>query len=449
MVLSQQQGTILVGSSGGLDSTALTHLLVEQGFGPRLKLVHVHHGLRGSDADADQSFVEALGRSLGVDVVSRSVATLDVAKRTGKGIEAAARHLRYEVMNDIAVAERAAAVCTAHTADDQAETVLLRISRGTGIEGLASIQASRLLPSGAVLLRPLLDVRRTDILDLAAVHGWSWREDSSNVDQYFTRNRIRHTVLPFLKETFGDSIIGQLCGLASSGAQAAEIINDVCAPCLERMSPSEAPLSVLESCSPAVRTAVLRRWIRLTLGEMPSAIVTARLTALLTAAPGSKVTLNASLNVIRERRSLVLSAATIDILSDSLVIQDDGVYVLGHHHLAIATKPASLVSDFGTGKDTIVIDKRAISGQLVWRVWHHGESFKPFGAHGRKLVSDTLTDAKVPTVSRDEYRILADDQGPVWICGLRLADRVKVTPATDDVYVINVWSNEQQQSGIL
>lgn len=448
-VLSRQQGTILVGTSGGLDSTALTHILVEQGFGPRLLLVHVHHGLRGNDADADQRFVEDVGRTLGVRVICKSVATLEHAKREGKGIEAAARQLRYNVFNEIAVSEHATAVCTAHTADDQAETILLRLSRGTGVEGLASIHFSRTLSSGALLLRPLLGVRRSSILDLAAVHGWKWREDASNVDLYFTRNRIRHSVLPSLKDAFGDAIIDHLCALAASGAQAAEIIDEACAPYLEAMSPWEAPLTVLERCSPAVVTSVLRRWIRLTVGDMPSSTMTSRLTALLTAEPGSRLHIAPSLFVVRERTSLVLMSADKEEPAQGLVIDDDGVYVLGHHHLAVTSMHASMVDDFGTGTDSIVLDKRVISGQLVWRHWHHGESLVPFGSHGRKLVRDILTDAKVPFVTRPQHRVLADDKGPLWVCGFRLADRAKVTGETEEVLVIRAWYNEQQQAGTI
>jgi tRNA(Ile)-lysidine synthase len=191
--------------SGGADSTALLLLvhaantLPRNALGVGLSAIHINHGLRGAESDADQAFVEALCQSLQIPLHLRPVETAAYATSRRETIEEAARNLRLRAFQSLLDSGAATHILTAHTLDDQAETVLMKLLRGAWLEGLAGI--APVLPLGrGTLLRPLLTLRRTELRTYLEASKQPWREDSSNADEAFTRNRLRHAVLPLLRE---------------------------------------------------------------------------------------------------------------------------------------------------------------------------------------------------------------------------------------------------------
>jgi tRNA(Ile)-lysidine synthase len=187
----RRESPLLIAVSGGADSIALSHVLAA--LGQRVGIAHVHHGLRGLEAEQDLEFVRTLATELGVPFWARRV---DARRRDGRSPEARARDLRYAALEHVRAANGYAAILTAHTLDDQAETVLLRAARGASPAGLAGIGPSD--PEGRVL-RPLLRVRRADVRRYLRERGLAWREDSTNEDRRVPRNRIRHQVLDALE----------------------------------------------------------------------------------------------------------------------------------------------------------------------------------------------------------------------------------------------------------
>ena len=190
--------------SGGSDSTALLLLLhaanslARNALGVGLSAVHINHNLRGAESDADQSFVQALCERLGIPLSLHPVDTAARAATQRETIEEAARNLRYEVFTALLSSGQATHILTAHTLDDQAETVLMKLIRGAWLEGLSAIAPELALPHGKIL-RPLLHLRRADLRTYLTAQNQLWREDSSNSDEAFTRNRLRHTILPALR----------------------------------------------------------------------------------------------------------------------------------------------------------------------------------------------------------------------------------------------------------
>lgn len=207
---------VLAAVSGGPDSVCLAHWLCgaarRKGF--KLFLLHVHHGLRGRAADADARFVLELGRRLGLPA---SVVKVDVRRRArgkGTGLEDAARELRYKALKERARRLRCSKVATGHQRDDQAETLLLHLLRGTRLGGLGGMAPERPLAPGRRLVRPLLELSRAEVLAYLHVHGLPWRQDQSNADLSLTRNWVRLKLLPLLeKRSPGLSI--RLAGLAA------------------------------------------------------------------------------------------------------------------------------------------------------------------------------------------------------------------------------------------
>ncbi len=186
--------------SGGADSTALLLLAhsARTRLGVGLAAVHVNHGLRGLESDGDEAFVIELCDRLGVFLHRETVNTTAYAEKQGETIEEAARSLRMDVFMRLIASGQASVVLTAHTLDDQAETVLMKLLRGAWTEGLGGISPV-LEVAGGRILRPLLAVRRDELRGYLNEQGQPWREDSSNTDDRFTRNRIRATVLPLLR----------------------------------------------------------------------------------------------------------------------------------------------------------------------------------------------------------------------------------------------------------
>ena len=226
--------TVIVAVSGGADSVALLrglHTLrcdlAQSGISSqgRLLVVHINHLLRGDESDADAEFVRELASQL--DLPSEFIIAADefVVSKLGDGIEAAARNARYTLLEKAAGQHGARYIVTAHTADDQAETVLHRIIRGTGLRGLAGMARARRLGC-ATLLRPLLAIRRAELTEYLSELGQSFRLDSSNDNLDFTRNRIRHQVIPLVEQTINPGFADALRRLAMLAGEAQSAIDE-------------------------------------------------------------------------------------------------------------------------------------------------------------------------------------------------------------------------------
>jgi len=216
---------ILVAVSGGADSVALLRGLVF--LADRLDLscqaAHVNHHLRGEDSDADADWVAEFAQQCGVEFHLRSVDLRD-AIDAGQSIEEAARNARYELLAEIARSSKCPVVAVAHTADDQTETILHHLIRGTGLAGLSGMPKSRPLSDGVRLSRPLLGIRRSQIEDWLSELGQSFRIDASNEDRGFTRNRIRHDLLPLLEQQFNPAFREVLASLSEQAGETAAFL---------------------------------------------------------------------------------------------------------------------------------------------------------------------------------------------------------------------------------
>jgi tRNA(Ile)-lysidine synthase len=242
--LSRDTGVIAV--SGGPDSVALLRILAllqARGRLHRLVVVHLNHQLRGQESDLDETFVRDLVARLSRDATrlsfeSRCLDVRALAEQHGENLESCGRRLRYDFFTQIARDIGAQWVATGHTADDQAETVLHRLLRGSGLLGLCGIPVRRELGGGIEVVRPLLSVRRREVLAYLEAESQAFRVDSSNVDLTFTRNRIRHELLPSLVRDYNPAIVEVLCRLAE---QAAETQGRVLAEAADLLSDTELP----------------------------------------------------------------------------------------------------------------------------------------------------------------------------------------------------------------
>jgi tRNA(Ile)-lysidine synthase len=216
-------GPLVVAVSGGPDSVALARafkkLQASLGLDP-LILAHLNHQLRGEESDQDESFVAELAEALQecgpgqVRLAAHRVDMRNEARRVKDNLEKVAREVRYAWLGQVSRQEGARWIATGHTANDQAETVLHRLLRGSGLKGLRGIAENRPSTHGLRVIRPMLDVTRSEVMDYLQAERQNFRQDSSNSDRRLTRNRIRHELLPFLEKGYNGNIVATLCRLA-------------------------------------------------------------------------------------------------------------------------------------------------------------------------------------------------------------------------------------------
>jgi tRNA(Ile)-lysidine synthase len=242
---------VLVAISGGADSMALLSALyaLRTTFDLSLHAAHLDHGLRGEKSAADADFVRERCASLAVPATIERCDTRRAAAESRTGIEEAARNLRYQFLIRTAQSSGAKWVALAHNADDQVETILHRLLRGTGLSGLRGMPVTRPLAEGVTLIRPLLAVTRAAIEGELRQRALTWRDDASNADVEFTRNRIRHRLLPLLRAEFNPQVDAALLNLSLQAREAESIVQAAAAQLLERATLAAGADGVRIDCS--------------------------------------------------------------------------------------------------------------------------------------------------------------------------------------------------------
>ncbi|MDZ4746127.1 MAG: tRNA lysidine(34) synthetase TilS [bacterium] len=430
---------VLVGVSGGLDSMTLLHVLNELKNSLRLELLvaHINHGLRGEDSDSDEQFVCDVCKTLDIqcEVVKVDVRTL--AESSDTGIEGAARGLRYAAFDELAHKHQTPFLVIAHNRDDVAETFLLNLSRGAGLNGLASIPESRLTKGGVRLLRPFLACTRSVIAEYAREHTLVWHEDATNADIHYFRNRIRHAVLPFLKLELGSDIGEKMASASTHLRNARSIVHDAVRAASVGVAEIEDGRLVIHveplgRHSQPLKAEIVRRALREVMGMLASREMVSRLLALTESETGSQCSLSGSWTGLKERETIVVAEHHEKLSGPEVVVLGDGAYVAGSCTLHVRTVPIEEVLP-APGRNIAYVDADSLHGALIWRRWTSGDRFQPHGMQGTVLVSDLLTNHKVANARRAEVAVIADEDGIVWVCGIRPAERARIRATTSRV----------------
>ncbi|MCK4276402.1 MAG: tRNA lysidine(34) synthetase TilS [Phycisphaerae bacterium] len=454
--------SVVVGVSGGADSVAMLGAMVElsrRGRDLGLTVAHLDHRLR-ADSKADAAFVgELAGRwDLPCIVGDRDVAA--EARTSGEGIEQAARTVRYEFLAEVAAKVKAARVAVGHNADDNVETILYRIVRGTHIRGLGGIPPVRALRGcDAMLVRPLLGCWRKDIELYCRSSGLTWRTDTSNLDVSYRRNFIRHELLPLLRERVNLRTDEALLRLAAAAAQVEQLIEPLAADALMR-SRARTPVpqagqitldcSLLAAEPAAVRTYALRAAMEA--AGVPMRSVGAQrfdeLDRLLTGEADGAVSLSGSFEARRRGGQLILQRSCEDTPPPGEVVElacpgrtalSDGREVICE---LIAMDGGAFAAHCKSPRGRREwLDAAQIRGSLICRPRRDGDVFRPLGSPGTQSVSDFLTNAKLPRPRRPRVRCICDELGIVYLAPLRIDERVKITGRTRRVLRMTIESD--------
>jgi tRNA(Ile)-lysidine synthetase-like protein len=464
--------TVVVAVSGGADSLCLLHALraLQPRHGGRLHVAHLDHRLRGEASAAEASRVADLARAWGLPATVGAVDVPALMQQEGLSAEEAARRARYRFLAGVAAAEGAAAIALGHTADDQAETVLMHIVRGAGPAGLRGMRpaaplapglaAGLALPRPPRLVRPLLALTRAETESYCAACGLVPARDAWNEDPRFLRVRLRREVLPLL-ETINPRVRAALLRLAELAAvqeDGLEGLLDERWPALAAVDGGcvRLDLGAWRALPTALRLQALRRAVSAVRGHPEdltgeSTMAAAQMEGL---AVGAEVALVEDLVARREyaalavgRRAALDAAPSWPDLEGRIVpLLVPGRTVLpGGHVLETEVLLPAAAEYRAAGPLEAYLDAAACGRRLWLRTRRPGDRFRPLGLGGQKKLQDLYVDERVPRSERDRVPLVVSPRGIAWVVGCRLDERFRVRPETARVLHLR-WEGPESQS---
>lgn len=443
---------VLTAVSGGPDSVALLHLL--HALSPRLgieqlSVAHFNHRLRGPAADGDAAFVAGLCRDLGLDC---QVGTEDVAayrERAGISLEMAARECRQRFLLAAAATLGAQKIALGHTANDQAEEVLLRLLRGTAPGGLSGMRPA----TAEGLVRPLLTLERSEILQYLAEQGLPYRIDASNLEPCCERNRLRLQVLPLLREHFNPRLVQTLCRHAELAREEEAWWEHALDPRWRRLVRSEQNDRIMlrRRSLVAAPAPIGRRLLKRALMRLCGSFYGFRrvhLEQLLELAASKRSTgcvhLPRNIRGRSEYDSFTIAIeAPAEEAPPALRIDAPGSFKAGDFTVTVTRCGGNEAAAWVTAEDdrfSAHLDQARLCWPLTLRSWRPGDRFQPLGMRGSKKLQDFFTDLKIPPRLRRRWPILCDAEKICWVVGCRLDERVKVRSSSAEAVHISIRS---------
>ena len=448
--LIQPGDHVMAGISGGPDSVCLLFALqsLKEKLGFRLMAVHVNHGLRGAEADEDQAFVEKLCREWEIPLRCVHCQVKERAAREKLTLEEAGRNCRYEVFREEAKKWGCNRIAVGHHGDDQAETMLFHLFRGTGLRGLAGME-----PEHDGLIRPLLCVEREEILAWLLKQGLSWRTDSSNLEEYYTRNRIRHTILAGAKEQINERAVGHMMQTAEELSEIERYLQEETERSFDRcVRKKEEGFLILASPFGALPALLAGRVIRCCLAEGGGLKDVERrhielVTELFGKQTGSRLSLPGGRRAVRGYEGVYLEAREPDIGEDKpeerFVPKIPGSCQVRECIWIFSLEKREKNQIIPQKTCTKWFDYDKIENYPEIRRRRPGDYLEINRAHGRKKLKDYLIDQKVPAKERGKLLMLADGNHIIWIPGMRISEGYKVTEDTRQILKVQIYGGEE------
>ena len=421
------RGRTLLAVSGGIDSMAMAWLFVEAGW--KAAIAHCNFCLRGQESDADEAFVRAFAQAQGLPFFSRRMDARAAARNEGISVQMAARRLRYAWFEELARREGFDFIATAHQLDDNFETILLNLLRGTGLRGLQGIPLRR----GRVV-RPLLGLSRSELEAWMRAEGHEWREDRSNASPDYERNYLRHRVLPRLddlrpswRQAFGrnSEFVRDAVALweAAVKEQLAELV--------DREGDTESlDLKALRRRKGG--RALLREWLA------PRGFHSARVTEIWACTRSGAHFASATHVVWHDRGRLYLQPRGTDTWGPLVWPSSEEPLALPDGRRLVAELLEAPPEDFPDDPAQAWLDADKVQWPLVVRPWQPGDRFCPLGMGGRsKKLQDLFTDLKLPVREKRRVPVVLCADRICWVAGLRADERFKIGPKTRQVW--HLW----------
>lgn len=431
-------GHVVVGLSGGADSVCLLLLLkkMKDVFGYGLTAVHIHHGIRGSEADRDMLFCRKLCEDIGIDFECKTYDVITMAKEKGIGTEEMGRIIRYDTFSEILKKNGGGRIAVAHHANDRAETVIFNISRGTGAKGLAGIK-----PVRDEIVRPLLCCTRDEILQYLESEGMEFCEDSTNESNEYTRNRIRNNIIPALKDV-NEGVVKNICSMADKMQEIDEYFAEVVEEIYENNSVREAEGILLKNIFGEKRLIlklIVLRVLKEMLGGLKD-LTEAHVESVVNLMDGLSGTSVSLLNGVSVRkdsdglffhREYNVSRICVDVTIPSVISIPNT-----SEKMIFEKKLWNNKEKITNEVYTKCLDYDKIKFSLQLRTRREGDYLVVDCRGHRKKLNRYFIDEKIPGRRRDEMLLLADGDHIVWVVGGRISEEYKVTETTRNVLVV-------------
>lgn len=424
--LASKSDRILLAVSGGIDSMAMADLFGRAGY--ETAIVHCNFKLRGTDSDEDETFVKEYASRTNRKFYSASFNTAEYAGKKGISVEMAARELRYKWFEEIRRQYDYDLIAIGHNRNDNIETILINLVRGTGIIGLTGMK-----PAGGKLIRPLLFASRQEIEEYARSGVLSWREDKTNDELLYLRNRIRHQLLPVLRQ-LNPSFDITLTETAARMSEIQEILDGYIYSIRKRVAVEEKETVVFDAlqlteCRP-LKTILFELF-------RPYSITSGRLNDLINLLTGrTGATILTDTHRIIKNRNQIIATGLPEKEKTEFTVKD--IESLRRLAFIESAEIADNNNDFKFLSDpfTASLDAHAVSFPLIFRRWRHGDRFQPLGMSSFKKLSDYFTDRKIPLHKKEKFLVLETDGEIAWITGERIDNRFKVTGSTEKILII-------------
>ncbi|NFD78499.1 tRNA lysidine(34) synthetase TilS [Clostridium botulinum] len=442
---------IIVGVSGGPDSMCLLHMLSLLKNQLRIKAIyvaHINHGVRGAESDADEKYVENFCYTNNLGFFSKTINMDKIAKEKGISSESAGREARYDFFNYLRKELGAQKIATAHNANDQAETVLMRIMRGTGLQGLIGINPIR----DDLYIRPLINVLREDIENYCDKYELNPRIDKTNLQSIYTRNRIRLELIPYIKDNFNEDIVNTLCRFSNIVSKDNNYLEEVSKDKFERYCTKKLQRVIIDKRAFLEHESISTRILREAILYINQNLYNLEMRNIYDV-------LELSLNATGKFVNLPSNIKAENIYGDIHLYKEDNCIEkvnniqcelkIGFNQvedLNINLKIYSIKDhnyNINDNKYIQYFDYDKVSNEKIYlRNRKNGDKFTPLGMKGSKKLKDFFIDLKIPREQRDKLKLVCFGEEIAWIIGCRTGNNFKIDKNTKNVLEITVERGE-------
>lgn len=443
----EKKSKVLVAVSGGVDSVTLLDIFInlKEELDLDLAVVHFNHKLREDDSDRDQKLVEKICRENKIKLYKSFADVKQYAKDKSLSLEEAARVKRYQFFEDICNKYKYDYLATAHTKNDLAETFLLNLFRGSGLNGLTSIPIRRKIAKNSFVIRPIIHLTKENLILYAEMRSLKWVEDKTNEEIIFTRNKIRKILIPEIEKNYNPNFVNTIERTSSIIKSTNQFINDYTEANFKKIFISanqnfvEINSQFLDSYAEIIQNELIRKTLSKYFAYHHAPYeLTERITELSSKDINSKIEITVGLNAIKERGKIIITKEKNKknpIINKT--IKPEGVLEIGGYKLKFSKCNRKDVVFAKNGK-VEYFDMEFMPNNLLIRNWIQGDKLTPFGFEGTIKVSDLLNSKKIENKAKDSLLVLTDKVDILWVIGLRISNKYAISKESKQILKVEL-----------